>query len=244
MKSNNSPENWKPEERRRFVKWMFSEITPSYDLINHLLSGYLDILWRKFTAKRIPPDAKSVLDLATGTGDLAFEISRRHKETFVIGVDFVQNMLKVAKRKAKRQKSGRRVQFTTGDAMSLPFPDDTFDIVTIAFGFRNIPQRIEALQEISRVIKPGGKLLILELTFPSNLGLKKFFLWYLNKVIPLIGGLISGNRKAYSYLPDSIQDFLTPDQLNSLFKQAGIVHTKQFRLSLGISYLHEGIIRG
>jgi demethylmenaquinone methyltransferase/2-methoxy-6-polyprenyl-1,4-benzoquinol methylase len=126
--------------------------------------------------------------------------------------------------------------------MALPFDDNEFDCATVAFGIRNMPDRLKALNEMARVVKPGGKIICLEMTFPRNMGLRRFFKWYLNNVVPLLGGIISRNPGAYRYLPDSIQDFLHPDDLSKLFRQAGLISLSEYPLTFGLTYLHEGIV--
>ncbi|MFH0959331.1 MAG: bifunctional demethylmenaquinone methyltransferase/2-methoxy-6-polyprenyl-1,4-benzoquinol methylase UbiE [Pseudomonadota bacterium] len=233
--------NWTPDERILAVKTIFNTITPQYDLLNRIMSGRRDVAWRKFAARRLPPNVNKVLDLATGTGDLAIAIAEEFPKAKVTGGDFVEKMMRLAENKTQVRGLGARIQFVAADATCLPFRDAEFEAVTIAFGLRNIPDRLGALREMKRVVGPGGKVITLEMTFPSNLRLRKFFRWYLNHMIPIVGGIISGNREAYTYLPDSIQDFLTPDQLGDLFDRAGFKDIKKFPLTFGLTYLHEGI---
>jgi len=231
-----------PPQRIALVKRIFNTVTPHYDLLNRLMSARQDVRWRKFTAKRIPVDATKVLDVATGTGDLAIEIARRRPRVQVAGVDFVERMMRPAQVKTAARGLSGRISYAAGDALALPFRDNEFDAATIAFGIRNIPDRPAALREMARVVKPGGKVMILEMTFPRTLGLRRFFEWYLNRVMPLVGRTISGNHEAYRYLPASIQDFLHPDDLARLFSDVGLSSVKAFPLTLGITYLHEGIV--
>lgn len=233
--------NWTPDERISAVKSIFNTITPHYDLLNRIMSGRRDVAWRRFAAKRLNPDFKRILDLATGTGDLAIAIAERFPEAKVTGADFVEKMMRLAKTKTIQKGLGDRVEFVAADATRLPYRDCQFDAVTIAFGLRNIPDRLTALKEMKRIVRPGGKVITLEMTFPKNLRLRNFFRWYLNHMIPIVGGVISGNRDAYTYLPDSIQDFLTPEELGDLFKLAGFKSINKFPLTFGLTYLHEGI---
>jgi len=240
---NHKPINqWTEQERITAVKRIFNTITPHYDLLNRIMSGRRDVGWRRFTVKRIPQTAKKVLDVATGTGDLALDLAGRRPDVEVTGVDFVEKMLRQAEAKTSKQGLDGRIRYTLGDATRLPFADHEFDASMIAFGIRNIPDRLKALREMVRVVKPGGKVLVLEMTFPRNLRLRAFFTWYLNHVIPVVGGLISGNSSAYHYLPDSIQDFLHPDQLADLFQSAGLRSVEEFPLTFGLTYLHEGLV--
>lgn len=233
---------WSEEERIKTVKNIFSEITPHYDKMNHIMSGRRDIAWRKFAISRIPQGAREVIDIATGTGDLALDTVRKRPEIHVCGVDFVPAMLELANSKCREKKLTSKVDFSVGDAMHLEFEDNSFDCSTIAFGMRNIPDRLGAIKEMRRVVRPGGKVLVLEMTFPRNLKMRRFFNWYLNNVIPFMGIMITRNRKAYDYLSESIQDFLHPDQLSALFEEAGLEKIQAFPLTFGITYLHEGVV--
>jgi demethylmenaquinone methyltransferase/2-methoxy-6-polyprenyl-1,4-benzoquinol methylase len=233
--------NLNPQDRVSTVKYIFNSITPHYDLLNHLLSAGRDIYWRSFTAKRIPYNSRKILDLATGTGDLAIALARRYPNVRIFGADFVLKMMELAKIKARRKKVAERIFFSAGDANMIPFPDSTFDAVTIAFGLRNINDKFRALNEMRRVLKPGGKVLVLEMTLPRKGPLRLFFKFYLKNVIPLMGGLISGNWEAYRYLPASIQNFLAPQEMTALFQSVRLVFISSFPLTGGITYLHEGI---
>ncbi len=232
---------WTAEQRISAVKDMFNSISPNYDLLNRILSGRRDVAWRRFVVKRIPANAEKILDLATGTGDLAIAIAGVLPQARVTAADFVVKMMRPAQLKTRSKGLSSRIEYVAADATRLPFQSHEFDVVTIAFGLRNIPDRLIALQEMKRVVKPGGKVITLEMTFPKNLGLRSFFKWYLNHIIPLVGGLISGNRQAYTYLPESIQDFLTPDQLSELFESSGFRSVQAFPLTFGLTYVHEGI---
>jgi demethylmenaquinone methyltransferase / 2-methoxy-6-polyprenyl-1,4-benzoquinol methylase len=239
---NNKPLNqWSDEERITAVKGIFKAISPRYDLLNRVMSGRQDLRWRRFAVSRIPGAARSVLDVATGTGDLAIDIASAG-EREVFGADFVESMMRYAVEKTEARNLSDKITYAAADALHLPFPDSAFDAATMAFGIRNMPDRLSALREMVRVVKPGGKVLVLEMTFPRNLRLRRFFTWYLNNVIPVIGGIISGNSKAYRYLPDSIQDFLHPDDLAALFEKAGLQTVRAFPLTFGLTYLHEGCV--
>ncbi|NIS16736.1 MAG: bifunctional demethylmenaquinone methyltransferase/2-methoxy-6-polyprenyl-1,4-benzoquinol methylase UbiE [candidate division Zixibacteria bacterium] len=230
------------KEKIDAVRDIFGKITPNYDRMNRIMSARRDVSWRRFLVRRIPSDALKVLDVATGTGDVAIEIARRRPEIQVTGLDFVQEMLNLAIEKTEKDGLVDKIEYINGDAMAMPFEDSTFDVSTIAFGMRNIPDRLGAIKEMARVVKPRGKVLILEMTFPKNLKMRQFFHWYLNKVIPVLGTFIAGNRSAYRYLSDSIQNFIHPDQLTDLFRQAGLQEVREYPLTMGITYLHEGIV--
>jgi len=212
------------------VREMFTRIAPRYDLLNHLLSLQLDRLWRARTANRLRPiltrpDA-IVLDLCCGTGDLAFSLARSGKAR-IVGADFAHTMLVRAKEKsasltaATPGQTAPPVPFLEADALRLPFADASFDLVTTAFGFRNLSNYEAGLREIQRVLKPGGTIAILEFTEPPDGLLGDLYRWYFCKVLPKIGGIISGDSAAYSYLPKSVARFFRPPELASLMTTVG-----------------------
>lgn len=236
--------NWTDKERIANVRKIFDTITPQYDLMNRVLSGRRDVAWRRFTAKQIPPDSTRFLDVATGTSDLGIDVCKRHRKIKVTGLDFSLKMMEAGREKVSRMKLSERIGFIAADATNLPFGDDYFDAAGAAFGIRNMPDKCRVLEEMKRVVKPGGKILILEMTFPRNSKLRWFFRWYFKNIIPLIGSLIAGNRRAYQYLPDSIHDFLHPDEMTGLFSEAGLQMVRAYPLSFGVTYLHEGVVPG
>ena len=212
------------------VREMFTQIAPRYDLLNHLLSLQLDRLWRTRTARLLHsilerPDAV-VLDLCCGTGDLAFALARAGKAR-IVGADFAHSMLVRAREKSAalapspNQGSASPMTFLEADALRLPFAGDSFDLVTTAFGFRNLANYEAGLREIQRVLKPGGTIAILEFTEPPDGLLGDFYRWYFCKVLPRIGGLISGDRSAYTYLPKSVARFFRPPELAALMNAVG-----------------------
>ena len=221
---------------------MFEAISPRYDLMNRVMSARRDVAWRRFTMRRLPWDDGRILDVATGTGDLALEIARGRPGAWVVGVDFSPAMLRSARRKARQQGRSTRLHLALADALNLPFPDQSFNAAAIAFGLRNIPDQARALTEMRRVVKPGGQVLVPEMTSPHGGRFKRSLDWYTNRVIPLLGGLIAGNYSAYSYLPTSIYDFHDPEELTKMMHAAGLVDVRYFRLSHGITNLHEGIV--
>jgi len=228
-------------QRNHKIWNIFNHITPRYDLLNRILSARQDVYWRRRTACLLPDRRERILDCATGSGDLAIEIATRYPDAEIIGLDFVWKMLELAKRKTCKAGLASQIRYITGDATCLPYADDFFDAVTIAFGLRNIPDRLDAIREMKRVVRPGGKILVLEMTFPENIGMRWFFNWYLNFIIPVLGGLIS-KRGAYRYLSNSIQGFLSPDEMNALFSEAGLSNIQAHRLTGGICYIHEGTV--
>src|SRR5712664_582087 len=229
------------------VREMFTRIAPRYDLLNHLLSLQLDRLWRARAAKRLHPilsrpDAL-VLDLCCGTGDFAFSFARSGKAR-IVGADFAHTMLVRAKEKSAalaESASGNTViglPFIEADAMSLPFAEASFDLVATAFGFRNLSNYEGGLREIQRVLKPGGTVAILEFTEPTDGLLGNLYRWYCRKVLPKIGGIISGDSAAYSYLPKSVARFFRPSELASLMTALGYQSVDYRVWTLGTVALH------
>jgi len=234
----------------RKVREMFTEIAPRYDFLNHLLSLEQDRVWRARTARRLRPilqqrDARA-LDLCCGTGDLAFALARQGPAQ-VIGADFSHAMLERANAKSRANARNRKattgapVAFCEADALRLPFADGSFDLVTTAFGFRNLANYESGLQEIQRVLRPGGTLAILEFTEPPPGLAGDLYRWYCRKVLPKIGGWLSGNPNAYKYLPASVARFFQPDELVSLMRKAGFGSVDYRLWTLGSVALHTGI---
>ena len=231
-------ENGSANEHAGRVREMFASIASRYDLLNHLLSGNVDKRWRRIVATRVRDKLSSnsarVLDVACGTGDLSltlFEITGAG----VVGTDFCRPMLNIA-----AGKTSGRIRFVEGDALDLPFRDGTFDVATIAFGLRNLSNVESGLAELSRVLKPGGWVAVLEFSRPANAVLRPMFNLYFRKVLPWIGRVVSGSHNAYSYLPASVQKFPDQSQLSLLMERAGFVQVGYENLTGGIAALHMG----
>jgi len=229
------------QDASRRVREMFTRIAPRYDLLNHLLSAQMDRVWRSRTARELKPildrsDAVA-LDLCCGTGDLSFALQQRAKAR-IVGADFSPTILLHAPRKAQEAKSG--VEFYEADALRLPFADQAFDLVTTAFGFRNLANYEEGLREIGRVLKPGATLAILEFCEPAPGVLGDLYRFYCRKVLPKIGGLISGDADAYAYLPKSVSRFFRPDELTALMKRMGFTRVRYHLMTLNSVALHLG----
>lgn len=226
----------RPADHATRVRQMFARIARRYDLLNHLLSANTDRRWRRVVALRlnekVPPGAR-VLDVACGTGDLSIQLFEAIGAR-VIGLDFCRPMLEIAGRKTNR------VAFVEADALDLPFVDGAFDAVTIGFGLRNLADTIQGLKELRRVLKPGGWLAILEFSKPQAPSFRRLFEFYFTRLLPRIGGLLSGSQSAYQYLPDSVLRF--PDQagLAALMREAGLVEIEWQNLTGGVAALHLG----
>jgi demethylmenaquinone methyltransferase/2-methoxy-6-polyprenyl-1,4-benzoquinol methylase len=215
------------------IKEMFAGVAPRYDLLNRVLSLGIDRAWRRrvVASLELRPEHR-VLDLCCGTGDLALEIARWSSCT---ACDFTWNMLTRAR--AKSRSAGRPVSLACADALELPFRDDLFDRATIAFGIRNLESMTAGLSEIRRVLKPGGRLAILEFSQPNRGWLKLPYRIYLDRLLPAVGGLLS-RKEAYRYLAESIQGFPVPEVLSELLAETGFVEPRYSRLSGGIVALH------
>jgi demethylmenaquinone methyltransferase / 2-methoxy-6-polyprenyl-1,4-benzoquinol methylase len=238
-------------EAARQVREMFTQIAPRYDLLNHLLSLELDRLWRARVARRLRhildrPDAL-VMDLCCGTGDLALTLARSARAR-VIGADFSHAMLVRAGAKSRAVSAGTSAHssssmpFFEADALRLPFAGASFDLVTTAFGFRNLANYESGLREIRRILKPGGTVAILEFAEPPAGILGDLYRWYFRNVLPRIGGLISGDRSAYTYLPNSVSRFFRPSELASLMRAVGYSAVDYQVWTFGTVALHTGTL--
>lgn len=226
------------------VKVIFKSIPKRYDFLNHFLSLWQDVLWRRFTINQARlAGKKRLLDVATGTGDLALWAVRKNPELQVIGLDYSSEMLALCDRKIHARSLSDKVQILQGDALALPFPDNSFDALTIGFGIRNIPDKLQALKEMQRVVIPGGRVLVLEMGLPASRILKIFYCLYLKYLIPFIASLFSPNPEAYDYLADSIQHFPKPQDFQELLLQAGLKNIQTHALTFGITYLFIGVAR-
>jgi demethylmenaquinone methyltransferase/2-methoxy-6-polyprenyl-1,4-benzoquinol methylase len=229
------------QERVAIVKDIFSTITGKYDFLNHLLSLRRDIAWRRFAlSKMLFPRTGKFLDVACGTGDLSVGAALQYPSIQVTGIDFVAEMVRVGKNKVDKRGLTDRITLLQADALKLPFNDNNFDVTAIAFGIRNIPDKIQALKEMLRVTVPGGQVMILEMTFIQNRLFKFLYYVYLNYLLPLFARIFSTNSSAYYYLADSIMNFPTPAAFARLMSDTGMKNVKKYPLTFGITYLHIG----
>ncbi len=234
-----------PAGQTRVVHEIFTTGHERYDSLNHLLSFRRDVGWRAATVNlmRFERTAR-FLDVATGTADLAIAAARRFPQIHVTGIDFAAPMLEVGRRKLLDLGLQERISLIEGDALSLPFPDGSFDVTAVAFGMRNIPDRRRALGEMARVTVAGGQVMILEMTFAPVPLFRPFYGFYLMKVLPGIARVFKGNPATYHYLGDSISHFPSPDALGSLMTESGLLEVSYTRLTFGVAYLHVGRVPG
>jgi len=229
-----------------FIREMFESIAPRYDLLNRLLSLSQDIYWRRTMVSAIEaPDNGVLLDVACGTGDVAIEILRQKGAgTSIFGVDFSPNMLMSAKNKIKSISDSSNIYLLAGNAFNLPFREETFDAITIAFGIRNICDKPTVLKLFYDSLKSGGMLLVLELATPPKGFLLSLYLFYFKIILPLIGWFLSKNLKAYQYLPSSVAKFPDPKSFAAMMRSAGFINIRWKSLTMGIANLHVGCKKG
>ena len=232
--------------KKQQVAEMFDQIAFRYDFLNHFLSGGIDVYWRKQAIRQLRgirdshPSGAAVLDVATGTADMPILISKYLPEARITGVDISTGMLELGRQKVKRSGLEDRITLQTGDSEALPFPDNCFDAVTAAFGVRNFENLERGLQEMKRVLRPGGRLVILECSQPHTPGIRQLYLLYMRLLAPRIARMASSNREAYRYLNNSVQAFPEGERFRRILEAGGYIRTGLQRLSLGTCSLYTG----
>jgi len=229
------------ESKKKQVSTMFNRIAPYYDLLNRVLSLGIDTVWRKKAINTLKSDKPQViLDVATGTADVAMETARRLQPERIIGIDISAQMLEVGQRKIEKRGLDTVIELQEGDSENLPFPDNTFDAVTVAFGVRNFEHLEKGLAEMNRVLKPGGKLVVLEFSKPTLFPFKQLFNGYFKYILPAIGRLTSKDPKAYRYLYESVQAFPDGQDFVHILDKTGYTQNQCKPLTLGICSLYQG----
>ncbi len=231
-----------PLPAKRESPRMFDRIAHRYDLLNRLLSMRRDVAWRKEMARMLPEKSNlAVLDIATGTADVLLTALReRTNISCAVGVDMAGEMLRIGYGKARDAGFGSRLRLIRGDALKLPVAEESFGAVTIAFGIRNVTDVPRALQEMNRLLKPGGKLLILEFSLPDNRLLRRLYLFYFRYILPRLGSLISGDAGAYRYLNQTVEDFPYGEAFCEMIREAGFGTVRDDKLSFGIASIYSG----
>ncbi|MBI2967766.1 MAG: bifunctional demethylmenaquinone methyltransferase/2-methoxy-6-polyprenyl-1,4-benzoquinol methylase UbiE [Bacteroidetes bacterium] len=228
--------------KQELIRQLFDDISPTYDFLNHLLSAGIDRSWRKKTIRMLEKKTLfSILDMATGTADLAVEAAMSFPGAKVTGIDISEKMIEIARKKVIKAGLDGRIRVETADGENLPFPGESFDAVTIAFGIRNFESVTCGLNEIFRVLKKNGMLVVLEFSNPKSTLLRKMYWLYFTGVLPFIGKIISGNRSAYSYLPESVKEFPSGEEFLRLLVQSGFTETSCTPLSCGIASIYKGV---
>jgi len=229
------------KEHVKMVKEIFGTITDRYDFLNHFLSLGWDILWRQAAVREMQFfKTYRLLDVACGTGDLGIEALRIYSDISVFGLDLVGEMMAKAQEKLAKKGFKGHFHLVRGDATTLPFRDESFDAVSIAFGIRNIPDRVEALKEMIRVSVPGGRIFVLEMTLPPHGFLRFINLFYLEKILPRLAAFFTKNPAAYVYLVDSIKNFPSPEVFSTQMARLGLVKVRRYALPPGITWLFIG----
>ena len=228
-------------DKKEQVAEMFNSIAHRYDFLNRFLSAGIDVKWRKKAIRQLKSLApKKILDVATGTADVAILTYQLLKPEKIIGIDISEGMLDLGRKKIEKLQLNKKIELQSGDSEVIRFENDSFDAITVAFGVRNFQHLAKGLQEMHRVLKPGGKLVVLEFSKPTQPGFKLFYGFYMNKVAPALGKLFSSNRKAYQYLNDSVQAFPEGETFLTIMHEAGFTQTYLKKLSLGICTIYCG----
>jgi demethylmenaquinone methyltransferase / 2-methoxy-6-polyprenyl-1,4-benzoquinol methylase len=229
------------ESKQRHVHAVFESIAPKYDLMNDVLSFRRHKAWRRFTMRKmdVKPGQKS-LDLCCGTCDWTIALAKASKDGETVGLDFSRNMLDFGQAKVDKLGLSRQIKLVQGNAMELPFPDNTFDYVTIGFGLRNVPDIMQVLSEMRRVVKPGGKVVCLELSKPTWQPFKGLYYFYFEKLLPLLGKWLVKKYEQYRWLPESLAAFPDLQELAERFRGVGMRNVRAYPLTGGIAALHIG----
>lgn len=226
--------------KKEAVKNIFNDIAPRYDALNHLLSLNIDKRWRKTALNSITDsESKKLLDVACGTGDFSIAAVQAGVEE-VTGIDISEKMIEIGKQKIRKAGLEKKITLLEGDSEQMVFEDASFDVVTVAFGVRNFENLKKGLREIQRVLKPGGKVIILEFSMPVRFPVKQLYTFYFQYVLPWIGGIVSGNKGAYTYLPASVRNFPQGKDFLAILAESGFHTVTCHRLTFGVASLYGG----
>ena len=225
-------------DKKKQVEQMFDTISTNYDGLNRVISFGIDVKWRKKVVKMVSAtNPESVLDIATGTGDLAISLAKTGAKR-IVGLDLSEGMLAVGRKKIKEEGLTEKIEMTQGDSEALPFENDTFDAITVAFGVRNFENLEKGLAEIKRVLKPGGIFVILETSVPTKFPFKQGYYFYTKNLLPLIGKLFSKDKVAYSYLSESAAAFPYGEELNNILKEIGFIDVSHSPQTMGVATIY------
>ena len=227
--------------KKEQVSKMFDNIAKRYDLLNRLLSLGIDQYWRRRAIKKLGQGSpKEILDVATGTADVAIETAQRLQPQSIKGVDISKEMLAVGRVKVKKKGLQTVIELLDGDSEALPFPDQSFDAISVAFGVRNFENLEKGLQEMHRVLRPGGQLVVLEFSQPHIFPFKQIYNFYFQNILPLIGRITSGDQRAYSYLYESVQAFPDGPEFKKVLQKIGFAQAEHTPLTLGVCAIYSG----
>lgn len=231
------------QTKKEQVEQMFDNIAPTYDRLNHIMSLNIDRMWRRRVMRIVRRSkASKIMDIATGTGDLAIAMAKRMERAEILGIDLSEEMLAVARSKVKRLGLEQRITLLKGDAESLTMvADGVMDVATVAFGVRNFENLEGGLAEIYRTLKAGGKLVVLEFSIPRNRLVRWVYAQYSHRLIPRIGALISKDREAYTYLPESVDEFPSPERFTDMLFGVGFKEVRRRSQSFGIAHIYEAV---
>lgn len=237
----NTDTSTKNNPSRKDVFRMFDRIAPRYDFLNHFLSFYRDKVWRRRLAQQLPArNDLDMLDLATGTADQLLALFKTGKVKSGVGLDPAEKMLAIGRRKIEKKNLADKIKLLPGSAENLPFGNDTFDVVAISFGIRNVTDVTRALAEMHRVLRHGGRALILEFSLPRNRLIRKIYLLYLRKILPLMGGFIAGDHHAYRYLNETVEVFPYGEDFCAMMSAAGFTGVHARPMTFGVATLYRG----
>lgn len=227
--------------KKEQISEMFDNISPKYDFLNHLLSGGIDFYWRRKAISLLKSEnPKLILDIATGTGDLAIEANKQLKPTKIIGVDISEGMLEVGRVKMKKLGIDNVIEMRTGDSEKLLFENNTFDAVIVSFGVRNFENLLKGLTDMYRVTREGGTCVVVEFSQPTSFPFKQLFWFYSTKILPIIGKLVSKDSSAYAYLPESVRAFPFGEEFLSIYRKAGFKEVSSKTLTFGLCSIYIG----
>ncbi|WP_319269994.1 bifunctional demethylmenaquinone methyltransferase/2-methoxy-6-polyprenyl-1,4-benzoquinol methylase UbiE [uncultured Draconibacterium sp.] len=227
------------QSKKGQVEEMFDNISPRYDLLNHLLSLNIDKIWRRKTINKLRPyQPKTILDIATGTGDFAIA-ALKLGDVNITGIDISEGMLNVGREKIKVKKLDKQIRFKRADSEDLPFNEGEFDAAIVGFGVRNFENLKKGLSEIQRVLKPGGVFFVLEFSKPVSFPFKQIYMFYFTRILPLIGRMVSKDSSAYTYLPESVNEFPDGDRFLAILADVGFVQNECYRQTFGIASIYK-----
>lgn len=228
------------KSKKTEVQEMFDNVSPKYDFLNRLLSARIDILWRNKVVKIIQKnEPRKILDVATGTGDLAITLAKKIKDVKITGYDLSEGMLSYGRKKVKAEGLENQIQMIQGDAENMPFEEASFDVVTASFGVRNFENLEKGLLEFLRVLRPGGKIVILEFSQPQKFPMKQLYHFYSFKILPLVGRIFSKDPRAYTYLPESVKAFPYGEEMVKIMESIGCKNVKYTQLTSGIATIYQ-----